>query len=304
MDHLYLMEAATYKVGIAGDVASRLSALQTANPAMRLVAHMQTPDAAALESRILRHFRDYTAGREHLHRAPPVIAWAERFRAAPNTSTTLGGESWAHDGCMPWNGDDLIREDINGEMELPFGVHFPAAPLISRAGSPDLPNTSSLSVDWYTPRRFTDSARQVMGSIDLDPMSSAEANRSVRASRIFTHDTDGLKHPWSGTVYLNPPWSAADPPVQKLLHHYRRGDVTAAIICLSGLMTSAVWFRPLHDYPMCFPTPRPRFVRPGQSDVDSSPAAGCIFIYLGPDVTRFAAEFHQYGPIHVPYTQG
>jgi predicted transcriptional regulator len=39
--------------------------------------------------------------------------------------------------------------------------------------------------DWRTPRKFLDAAREVMGAIDLDPASSAEANGTVGAGRAL-----------------------------------------------------------------------------------------------------------------------
>ena len=47
----------------------------------------------------------------------------------------------------------------------------------------------------------------MLGGIDLDPASNAEANRVVRAEVFFSSADDGLGKSWEGRVWLNPPYS-------------------------------------------------------------------------------------------------
>ena len=65
-------------------------------------------------------------------------------------------------------------------------------------------SNNSGNQEHYTPKRFTDSARLVMGSIDLDPASNEIANSWIGAALIFTIEKQGLNEDWSGNVWMNP----------------------------------------------------------------------------------------------------
>ena len=59
----------------------------------------------------------------------------------------------------------------------------------------------------YTPEKYVNYARQVMGSIDLDPATSPTVNALfIKAPRIFTANEDGIKQQWCGNVFCNPPY--------------------------------------------------------------------------------------------------
>lgn len=70
---------------------------------------------------------------------------------------------------------------------------------------------SSASVEHFTPGWLVEKARYVLGGIDLDPASSEEANRVVRAPRIYTRESNGLHQArWDGRTILNPPGGLVD----------------------------------------------------------------------------------------------
>jgi len=52
----------------------------------------------------------------------------------------------------------------------------------------------------YTPADIIEDARKVLGTIDLDPASSELANETVKASKIYTAEDDGLAHDWEGNI--------------------------------------------------------------------------------------------------------
>lgn len=49
--------------------------------------------------------------------------------------------------------------------------------------------------EWYTPEEYLNAARSVLGPFELDPASSAQANRTVRAARFYSQQEDGLSLP-------------------------------------------------------------------------------------------------------------
>jgi hypothetical protein len=61
------------------------------------------------------------------------------------------------------------------------------------------------SDNWGTPAFLVELARGLLGTIDLDPCSTAVDNEVIQASHFYTEQDDGLVQPWSGTVLCNPP---------------------------------------------------------------------------------------------------
>ena len=88
------------------------------------------------------------------------------------------------------------------------GYHTPVAAALHPRLFP-APVTPTGKDEWYTPPSIIEAARQLMGSIDVDPASCAVANRIVRANIFHTAADDGLHQPWFGNVWCNPPYSAA-----------------------------------------------------------------------------------------------
>lgn len=83
----------------------------------------------------------------------------------------------------------------------------------------------------------------VGGSFSLDPCSGAEPHPI--AKNTFTKDDNGLAKDWFGTVYVNPPYSALETWLKKVVGEHNRSDDSApeTIICLLPAYTSANWFQ-------------------------------------------------------------
>lgn len=162
---------------------------------------------------------------------------------------------------------------------------------ISAARKPYIVNNSR-NTQWVTPQQYIESARKVMGSIDLDPASCAQANLIVKASRFYSEENDGLSQPWSGNVWLNPPYSSVKLFVSKLLESE---EVRQAIVLVNNA-TETGWCRNLasHASACVFHTGRLPFIKPGSNET-SAPMQGQIFFYLGDNPDSFLDEFIQYG---------
>ena len=69
--------------------------------------------------------------------------------------------------------------------------------------------TSSESNEYYTPARYTDAARLVMGGIDIDPASCEIAQGWIKAAICYDQTEDGFQKDWHGRLWLNPPYGQA-----------------------------------------------------------------------------------------------
>ena len=148
----------------------------------------------------------------------------------------------------------------------------------------------------YTPARYIELAREVLGEIDLDPASSEYAQETVQAAQYFTAEDDGLARQWRGRVWLNPPYHRELAPlfVRKLLYEWDQCSVTAAIM-LTNNSTDAQWFcdAAVAADVICFTDHRIRFEVPGADPV--SPTQGQAFCYFGRDIDIFLDVFKAVG---------
>jgi hypothetical protein len=161
-------------------------------------------------------------------------------------------------------------------------------------------NFSSDSVEWYTPARYIEAARKALGKIDLDPASSAQANETVKATEFFTQEQDGLLRKWKGRAFLNPPYgksqdhgSLAGAFCDKAIAEYETRNLDACIILVNSVH-SQQWQARLFEFVICFVDHRIQFVS-ADGEENKNPTFQNIFVYLGPDVSRFASVFKAFG---------
>jgi phage N-6-adenine-methyltransferase len=148
----------------------------------------------------------------------------------------------------------------------------------------------------YTPAEYIEYARDVMGSIDLDPATSEYAQETVQAAQYFTVEDDGLTRDWHGRVWINPPYHRELAPafVRKLISELRAERVSEAIM-LTNNVTDTTWFQEAADFcdGLCFTAGRIRFEVPDAEPV--LPTQGQAFFYFGRRLGRFFQVFREVG---------
>jgi phage N-6-adenine-methyltransferase len=179
-----------------------------------------------------------------------------------------------------------------------------AAPLVleaeaeqSAAPAPTWPQTvSSGDYEWYTPPEVLDLVRRVLGTIDVDPASCAAAQAVVGATTYYTVHDDGLRQPWPGRVFLNPPYKMPEIArfIGKLAEELDAGRTTDVILLVNAA-TETDWFQRAFAgaRAVCFPDGRLHFVSPTRRG--DSPCQGQALLYVGPHVDLFCVVFAALG---------
>ncbi len=176
---------------------------------------------------------------------------------------------------------------------------------------------SSATNEHGTPAEVVEPARALLGGFDLDPATTPQFNLRVRAKWILEQADDGLRQPWHGRVFLNPPggklkragslWvPVADGPGEssmrvwwdKLAREWDAGHVTAAFFVgftLEILRTSQACHLPVQAFPRCYPKERMAFA-------GDDPTHANVLVYLPPKdehpaltITKLRREFDALG---------
>lgn len=148
--------------------------------------------------------------------------------------------------------------------------------------------------EWYTPADIIEAARKAMGGIDLDPATSEVAQEVVKATIYYTAETNGLDKPWSGRVWMNPPYASEliGQFVDKLVAELP--NVEQAIVLVNNA-TETEWFNKLVDKAamVCFPKSRVKFYMPDGKT--GAPLQGQAILYFGDNASAFSNEFRNKG---------
>lgn len=160
-------------------------------------------------------------------------------------------------------------------------------------------HVSDDSYEWYTPAEYIEAARGVMGKITLDPASSIEAQKTVKADYFYTKEDDGLLQDWTGNVWLNPPYNMPliEQFIDKVISDYKNENIDSAIV-LTNNSTDTGWFHKLIGYPVCFTKGRIKFYSGAES---LATRQGQAIFYLGDDTELFARIFSAFGAVLVRY---
>jgi DNA N-6-adenine-methyltransferase (Dam) len=149
--------------------------------------------------------------------------------------------------------------------------------------------------EWYTPAPIVEAARTVMGGgIDLDPASSAYAQRIVKATEYYTEKTNGLEHEWHGRVFLNPPFR--HPTIRHFAEKLLASPDVSQAVWISNACIEVAWWQALAIKGLvCFHAGRIKFDSP--KGPAGSPPDGQTLIYLGPNHETFRTVFRSFGVV-------
>ena len=198
----------------------------------------------------------------------------------PEPRNTIEVDSDTGDYAMPPVDEDGVIEHL--------GPSEPKQPFVSH---------NSGENEWYTPSQYIEAAREVLGTIDLDPASSAVANERVKATSYFTKDDNGLAHEWHGNVWMNPPY--AQPLIaefcEKIAEEFESGRVASAIVLVNNA-TETRWFQQMEKSTsaICFPAGRIKYLD-STGHPANTPLQGQAFLYFGDEDLAFARVFRQFG---------
>ena len=158
------------------------------------------------------------------------------------------------------------------------------------------------SDNWHTPDDVIEAVRTVMGSIDLDPFSSAEANARIKAKTFYSKEDDALSFDWEGeTVFINPPYGrgimakAAD----KIIEQHQAGAFKQCVLLINNA-TDTLWFHKLRRIAngVCFTEGRIAFVSPSEDGVlkqVSGNTRGQVLFYFGDNIQGFIDAYSDLG---------
>lgn len=153
--------------------------------------------------------------------------------------------------------------------------------------------------EWYTPKKYIDAARKLMGTIDIDPASSDVANKIIEAATHYTAKDDGLTQEWTGNVWMNPPYS--QPFVTQfcdlLVEKYVGGEVDQACVLVNNATETEFYQNMMnHCNAICFIKGRVKFIDE-EGNAGGAPLQGQTILYFGENVGEFGSIFSEFGVV-------
>lgn len=132
------------------------------------------------------------------------------------------------------------------------------------------------------------------GEVDLDPCWDPLSIVVATNRYDIREGQDGLVLPWTGKVFLNPPYSDPAPWLARAAQHAAAGGEVLAIVN-AGTGTKT-WMKHVWPYTrVCFLSPRPKFSRPSGKETWNS--ADSAVLYYGPYRQRFREIWRGRGQI-------
>lgn len=155
---------------------------------------------------------------------------------------------------------------------------------------------SSKTPEWYTPSKYIEAARKVLGKIELDAASCEVANQWVKADRYFCVEDNSLWQMWQAkSVWLNPPFYQSAEFVNKMLVQWYDGQFEEGIL-LCKFVPTYKWFQKLIGLPMVVTDHRVSFWKSYQEEGDSATDLAMAFVYFSKkDPSLFYSIFSDFG---------
>jgi DNA N-6-adenine-methyltransferase (Dam) len=157
---------------------------------------------------------------------------------------------------------------------------------------------TSNTPEHYTPPEVINKVLEFYGGvIDLDPCSNSLDDPNVPAVFHYALPTlDGLKLPWAGRVYVNPPYGKELALwVKKALEEYTSGRARE-ILLLVPSRTDTRWFHQLNAYPRLYIKGRLKFIGGEEENTSSAPFPSVLF-YLGDRGGEFKGYWQDWGDV-------
>lgn len=135
------------------------------------------------------------------------------------------------------------------------------------------------SIEWYTPPEIF----EALGvEFDLDPCSAGEGRDFVPAKKRYTAEDDGLRQPWEGIVFCNPPYGRKTAKWMARMARHGNG------IALVFARTDSGWFQDLAPTMSAalFIRGRVKFYAGNREDRQGDPGVGNALVAWGEAARR------------------
>lgn len=137
-------------------------------------------------------------------------------------------------------------------------------------------SANNKTVDWYTPKHIFETLAL---EFDLDPCAPVGGVPWIPAKKTYSLCDDGLTQPWSGRVWLNPPYGRYTKDWLSKMNNHRNG------IALVFARTDCTWFHEYcaNAYALNFIRGRLKFVDAFGVTGESGAGAGSMLVAWGQD---------------------